>query len=250
MVSGKADPMKLFQGGKLKISGNVMASQKLDFLKKIDRKEFEAALGSAPAVATPCTDVGSRCRSEGAHHHRLPKESHMGRRVNVIGVGMVKFQKPGASDDYNVMAANGSARRWPDAGRGLRAGRAGLRGLRLRRLHLRPAGGLRRRAHGHPGVQREQQLLHGLHRALCSRARPSRAGSPSACSPSASSRWRRARSAPSGHRPHEPPRQARRDHERPAGLQPGPPAAQMFGGAGASTAGSTAPAARPSPRSA
>ncbi len=29
----------------------------------------------------------------------------MGRRVNVIGVGMVKFQKPGASDDYNVMAA-------------------------------------------------------------------------------------------------------------------------------------------------
>ncbi len=29
----------------------------------------------------------------------------MGRRVNVIGVGMTKFAKPGASDDYNVMAA-------------------------------------------------------------------------------------------------------------------------------------------------
>ena len=29
----------------------------------------------------------------------------MGRRVNVIGVGMVKFQKPGASDEYNVMAS-------------------------------------------------------------------------------------------------------------------------------------------------
>jgi acetyl-CoA acetyltransferase len=29
----------------------------------------------------------------------------MTRRVNVLGVGMVKFQKPGASDDYNVMAA-------------------------------------------------------------------------------------------------------------------------------------------------
>ncbi len=29
----------------------------------------------------------------------------MGRRVNVIGVGMTKFQKPGASDEYNVMAA-------------------------------------------------------------------------------------------------------------------------------------------------
>ncbi len=30
----------------------------------------------------------------------------MGRKVNVIGVGMTKFQKPGASDEYNVMAAN------------------------------------------------------------------------------------------------------------------------------------------------
>ena len=30
----------------------------------------------------------------------------MARRVNVIGVGMVKFQKPGASDEYNVMASN------------------------------------------------------------------------------------------------------------------------------------------------
>ncbi|MFL5322200.1 MAG: lipid-transfer protein [Myxococcaceae bacterium] len=30
----------------------------------------------------------------------------MGRKVNVIGVGMVKFQKPGASDGYEVMAGN------------------------------------------------------------------------------------------------------------------------------------------------
>jgi 3-hydroxyacyl-CoA dehydrogenase/3a,7a,12a-trihydroxy-5b-cholest-24-enoyl-CoA hydratase len=50
MVSGKADPMKLFQGGKLKITGNVMASQKLDFLKKIDRSAMPAA-GAAPAAA-------------------------------------------------------------------------------------------------------------------------------------------------------------------------------------------------------
>jgi 3-hydroxyacyl-CoA dehydrogenase/3a,7a,12a-trihydroxy-5b-cholest-24-enoyl-CoA hydratase len=50
MVSGKADPMKLFQGGKLKISGNVMASQKLDFLKKMDRSAVPSA---APAAAAP-----------------------------------------------------------------------------------------------------------------------------------------------------------------------------------------------------
>ena len=29
----------------------------------------------------------------------------MGRRVNVVGVGMTKFAKPGASEDYNVMAS-------------------------------------------------------------------------------------------------------------------------------------------------
>ncbi|HSO00276.1 MAG TPA: lipid-transfer protein [Candidatus Nanopelagicales bacterium] len=40
----------------------------------------------------------------------------MGRRVNVIGVGMVKFQKPGASDDYNVMAANAARTALGDAG--------------------------------------------------------------------------------------------------------------------------------------
>jgi len=27
----------------------------------------------------------------------------MGNRVNVVGVGMVKFAKPGASEDYNVI---------------------------------------------------------------------------------------------------------------------------------------------------
>jgi 3-hydroxyacyl-CoA dehydrogenase/3a,7a,12a-trihydroxy-5b-cholest-24-enoyl-CoA hydratase len=38
MATGQADPQKLYFGGKLKISGNVMAAQKLDFLKKIDRE--------------------------------------------------------------------------------------------------------------------------------------------------------------------------------------------------------------------
>jgi 3-hydroxyacyl-CoA dehydrogenase/3a,7a,12a-trihydroxy-5b-cholest-24-enoyl-CoA hydratase len=55
MTSGKADPMKLYMGGKLKISGDVMASQKLDFLKKIDPKQALEAVtkkkgGAAPAA--------------------------------------------------------------------------------------------------------------------------------------------------------------------------------------------------------
>jgi len=57
MTQGKADAMKLFTTGKLKISGNVMASQKLEFLRKMDPKravEVVAKLrGSAPAAAAP-----------------------------------------------------------------------------------------------------------------------------------------------------------------------------------------------------
>jgi len=40
----------------------------------------------------------------------------MGRKVNVIGVGMVKFQKPGASDGYEVMASGAIGAALKDAG--------------------------------------------------------------------------------------------------------------------------------------
>src|SRR5690242_1491012 len=39
----------------------------------------------------------------------------MGRRVNVIGVGMTKFAKPGASEDYHVMAAQAARLALADA---------------------------------------------------------------------------------------------------------------------------------------
>ena len=56
MVSGKADPQKLYFGGKLKISGNVLASQKLEFLKKLDKSTVKATGGgaaAAPSAAAP-----------------------------------------------------------------------------------------------------------------------------------------------------------------------------------------------------
>ncbi len=40
----------------------------------------------------------------------------MGRKVNVLGVGMVKFQKPGASDGYEVMAKGAITDALKDAG--------------------------------------------------------------------------------------------------------------------------------------
>ena len=59
MATGKLDAQKLYFGGKLKISGNVMASQKLEFLKKIDPEQAKAAViayrsgkGGATAAAS------------------------------------------------------------------------------------------------------------------------------------------------------------------------------------------------------
>ncbi len=49
MTSGKADAMKLFMDKKLKISGNVMASQKLEFLKKIDKNAAASAIAAKKA---------------------------------------------------------------------------------------------------------------------------------------------------------------------------------------------------------
>jgi 3-hydroxyacyl-CoA dehydrogenase/3a,7a,12a-trihydroxy-5b-cholest-24-enoyl-CoA hydratase len=50
MTAGKADPMKLFTTGKLKVAGNIMASQKLEFLSKIDPAQAMAVIGKARAA--------------------------------------------------------------------------------------------------------------------------------------------------------------------------------------------------------
>ncbi len=59
LTQGKADAMKLFTSGKLKISGNIMASQKLNFLSKLDPKQAAAivakrrGIGGAAPVGAP-----------------------------------------------------------------------------------------------------------------------------------------------------------------------------------------------------
>jgi 3-hydroxyacyl-CoA dehydrogenase/3a,7a,12a-trihydroxy-5b-cholest-24-enoyl-CoA hydratase len=50
MCTGTADPQKLFMTKKLKITGNVMASQKLDVLRKLDASAFASAPGAAAAA--------------------------------------------------------------------------------------------------------------------------------------------------------------------------------------------------------
>jgi len=57
LTQGKADAMKLFTTGKLKIAGNVMASQKLNFLSKLDPSKAVEVIakrrGAAPAAGAP-----------------------------------------------------------------------------------------------------------------------------------------------------------------------------------------------------
>jgi (3R)-3-hydroxyacyl-CoA dehydrogenase / 3a,7a,12a-trihydroxy-5b-cholest-24-enoyl-CoA hydratase / enoyl-CoA hydratase 2 len=70
LTQGKADPMKLFTTGKLKISGNVMASQKLQSLFKIDpSKAIEAVMArrggaAAPAAAAPAASAPKAASSD------------------------------------------------------------------------------------------------------------------------------------------------------------------------------------------
>jgi 3-hydroxyacyl-CoA dehydrogenase/3a,7a,12a-trihydroxy-5b-cholest-24-enoyl-CoA hydratase len=70
LTQGKADPMKLFTTGKLKISGNVMASQKLQSLFKIDpSKAIETVMArrggaSAPAAAAPAASAPKAATSD------------------------------------------------------------------------------------------------------------------------------------------------------------------------------------------
>lgn len=67
MCTGAEDAQKLYFGGKLKISGNVMASQKLSFLQKMDPQlvvdEMKArAAGAATATAAPAATSASVAR--------------------------------------------------------------------------------------------------------------------------------------------------------------------------------------------
>ncbi|HTB78068.1 MAG TPA: SCP2 sterol-binding domain-containing protein, partial [Polyangiaceae bacterium] len=68
MTSGKADAMKLYMGGKLKIGGDVMASQKLSFLQKIDPKHAQEAVmkkrgGGTTAGAGASADAGAGAKA-------------------------------------------------------------------------------------------------------------------------------------------------------------------------------------------
>ena len=109
MVSGKADPMKLFQGGKLKITGNVMASQKLDFLKKIDRSTMPTA--SASTAAAPAAAAQAPASAEviapkifKALQERLAKNPGLAKEVDAV----ISFKVKDAGFDFTADFKGGS----------------------------------------------------------------------------------------------------------------------------------------------
>ena len=94
MCTGKLDAQKLYFGGKLKISGNVMASQKLQFLKQIDPEQAKAAVarakaGGAPAAA-PAASAGAGKGGAAAPgifeklKERLAKEPALAKEVGAV----------------------------------------------------------------------------------------------------------------------------------------------------------------------
>ena len=73
MTQGKADPMKLFTTGKLKISGNVMASQKLQFLSKLDPSKAVEVIAKRRGASAPAASGSPAPAAKPASDPQAPK---------------------------------------------------------------------------------------------------------------------------------------------------------------------------------
>lgn len=120
MTSGKADAMKLFTTGKLKISGNVMASQKLEFLRKLDPARARAVVaelrGAAPkAAAAPAAAPAASSTSTAepkapaifaALGKRLAESPGLAQEVGAV----VQFHVAEPASSWTVDASGAAAR--------------------------------------------------------------------------------------------------------------------------------------------
>jgi len=111
MTQGKADAMKLFTTGKLKISGNVMASQKLQFLSKLDPTKAVEVIakrrgvggGAAPAAAAPAASAAPKAEAQApkifaALTKRIAENPGLKQEVRAT----VKFDIEGASQTFEL----------------------------------------------------------------------------------------------------------------------------------------------------
>jgi 3-hydroxyacyl-CoA dehydrogenase/3a,7a,12a-trihydroxy-5b-cholest-24-enoyl-CoA hydratase len=112
MATGKADPQKLYFGGKLKISGNVMASQKLMFLKEIDQEAAKKAVLAARqkgAAAPKAEAAPAASKGAGAAEifdklrDRLAKSPELAKEVGAV----VQFRITSPAADWTVDLKSG-----------------------------------------------------------------------------------------------------------------------------------------------
>ncbi len=111
MTSGKADAQKLYFGGKLKIAGNVMASQKLEFLKKIDPAKLAPASAPIAAAAPAAAPAGSGGGSKSKQIFKALTERIAKTPSLVAEVGAVlqfKVKAPEGAWVVNLKDAKGS----------------------------------------------------------------------------------------------------------------------------------------------
>ena len=112
LTQGKADPMKLFTTGKLKISGNIMASQKLSFLSKMDpSKAIEVIMkrrglagGAAPATAPTAAATAHGHALLGAMAKRLAENP--GLKQEVRANVQLKITNPDLSHTFDLGGAD------------------------------------------------------------------------------------------------------------------------------------------------
>ena len=99
----KSDPMKLFTTGKLKISGNVMASQKLSFLQKMDPEQAKQAAikaraaGGGPGKAGAAAAAGPTAKAPAffaALSKRLGEKPELAKELGAIV--LFKIVDPGS----------------------------------------------------------------------------------------------------------------------------------------------------------
>jgi 3-hydroxyacyl-CoA dehydrogenase/3a,7a,12a-trihydroxy-5b-cholest-24-enoyl-CoA hydratase len=66
MSEGKADAQKMFFSGELKLEGNMMVAQKLDFMRSLDRSYFDEAVKKLGGGAAPATETAPAASTEPA----------------------------------------------------------------------------------------------------------------------------------------------------------------------------------------
>jgi 3-hydroxyacyl-CoA dehydrogenase/3a,7a,12a-trihydroxy-5b-cholest-24-enoyl-CoA hydratase len=116
MCTGKADAQKLYFGGKLKISGDVMASQKLTFLKDIDaaavRAEVQKRMSGGAGAGSDAAPVASRSAAGPALFEKLGARiaGDAGIAAEVRAVLQFRLTDPDAAWLVDLSEGNGAVK--------------------------------------------------------------------------------------------------------------------------------------------